>query len=51
VQTEAEARENITPGRIGTVFFFPEASYEILKDKRRNWGYETAFGRNEGLME
>jgi hypothetical protein len=40
------------PGRIGSVFFFfPKASYDILKDKRLRWGYETAFGRNENLVQ
>ena len=49
-QTASQAEQNITPGRIGSVFFFPSASYKILKDRRPNWGYETAFGRNEALF-
>ena len=51
VQTSSEAEQSITPGRIGSVFFFPSASYHILKDKREGWGYQTAFGRNKGLVE
>jgi hypothetical protein len=43
-------QQSIVPGRIGSVFFFPEVSYKILNGKRPNWGYETAFGRNEGLV-
>ena len=51
VQTQEESNQNITPGRIGTVFFFPEASFEILQDKNEGWGYKTAFGRNEDLVD
>jgi hypothetical protein len=43
--------EKITPGRIGTVFFFPRNSLEILKGKPARWGYETAFGKNEHLVD
>jgi len=50
-QTILQAHEKITPGRIGSVFFFPSASYKVLKDKRPGWGYETAFGRNEHLVD
>jgi hypothetical protein len=42
--------EAITPGRIGSVFFFPKESFEKLKDKRKNWGRETNYGRNEDLL-
>ena len=44
-------QQAITPGRIGSVFFFPEASYDILKDKRPGWGYQTAFGKNDSIVE
>jgi hypothetical protein len=50
-QTETQQQENITPGRIGSVFFFPKASYKILADKPADWGYKTAFGKNEKLFE
>jgi len=39
------------PGRIGSVFFFPSQSYNILDGKREGWGYKTAFGRNEALVK
>lgn len=42
--------ENLTPGRIGTVMFFPQESYEILKDKPPGWGKATNFGRDEHLF-
>jgi hypothetical protein len=35
----------LTPGRISTVFFFPEASYELLCDKEAGWGPQTNYGR------
>ena len=50
-QTVVQAQQAITPGRIGSVFFFPEASYKILEDKSPGWGYQTAFGKNEGIVE
>ncbi|KAG6818863.1 hypothetical protein H0H93_000793 [Arthromyces matolae] len=34
----------LTPGRIGNVFFTPEASYEILKDQDPGWASRTAHG-------
>jgi hypothetical protein len=37
--------DDLTPGRIGTVFFFPEPSFEILKDKPAGWGALTDYGR------
>jgi hypothetical protein len=49
-QTPTQAEENITPGRIGSVFFFPSPSYDVLKDKEEGWGYKTAFGKNESLI-
>jgi hypothetical protein len=50
-QTVSQQKEDITPGRIGSVFFFPEPSYAELKDKRPGWAYQTAFGRNEHLVD
>jgi hypothetical protein len=50
-QTESQGQQKITPGRIGSVFFFPQASYEILEGKPPQWRYRTAFGKNEGLLE
>jgi hypothetical protein len=37
--------DDLMPGRIGTVFFFPEPSFEILKDKPAGWGALTDYGR------
>jgi hypothetical protein len=50
-QTIEQSKQNITPGRIGSVFFFPKPSYEILEDKWKGWAYKTAFGRNEHLVD
>lgn len=36
--------DNITPGRIGTVFFFPEKSLQTLEGKPPGWMRETAGG-------
>lgn len=46
LQTLAMKEEGITPGRIGTVMFFPEASRNLLKGKEKNWGRQTNFGKN-----
>jgi hypothetical protein len=43
-QTIPQAYQAIMPRRIGSVFFFSEASYKILEDKRPGWGFQTAFG-------
>jgi len=51
MQTEEQAQQKITPGRIGSVFFFPTASYEILRNKKPGWASRTAFGKNEKLVE
>jgi len=45
-QTAKQKAESVTPGRIGTVFFFPQASYEILEGKKKGWGRKTNFGKN-----
>jgi hypothetical protein len=50
-QTLSAQSQDIMPGRIGTVFFFPKASYEILRSKPAGWGHQTAFGRNEHLFQ
>ena len=50
-QTQEDKAHSITPGKIGSVFFFPAASYQILKGKPAKWGYRTGFGRNEHLLE
>jgi hypothetical protein len=36
--------DTCTPGRIATVFFFPEPSYQILKEKPAGWGVKTNYG-------
>jgi hypothetical protein len=43
-------RENLTPGRIGTVMFFPKDSYDLLEGKDAGWGRGTNFGRDEHLI-
>jgi len=45
-----EEEEKITPGRIGSVFFFPRNSLNVLQGKPKRWAYKTAFGRNEDLV-
>lgn len=50
-QSVSAQRQDIMPGRIGTVFFFPKASYDILQDKPPGWGHQTAFGQNEHLLK
>ena len=42
--------QNITPGRIGNVFFFPSPSFAILKGKPPLWGQVTSFGRYEKFL-
>ncbi|KAF8227137.1 hypothetical protein L208DRAFT_1379928 [Tricholoma matsutake] len=37
--------DTCTPGCIGSVFFFPQPSYDILKDKPRGWGAHTNYGQ------
>jgi hypothetical protein len=43
--THNSVNDICTPGRIGTVFFFPEPSFQILKDKPPGWGAKTDYGR------
>jgi hypothetical protein len=50
VQTRKQQAENITPGRIGSVFFFPTPSLELLKGKPPLWGQVTGFGRYEKFL-
>jgi hypothetical protein len=49
-QTPEQVAQNITPGQIGSVFFFPKNSLRILQGKPKRWGYWTAFGKNEHLF-
>jgi hypothetical protein len=46
----AQQAQNITPGRIGSVFFFPEASFKILENKPLGWGQKTGFGKYEKFL-
>jgi len=48
-QTPAQKAQDITPSRIGSVFFFPRNSLRMLEGKPDRWGYRTAFGKNEHL--
>jgi hypothetical protein len=34
----------LSPGRIGNVFFFPQASYEKLKGRPSKWNIVTSSG-------
>lgn len=36
---------NLTPGRVGNVFFFPRGSLRLLKGKEPNWSHKTGGGR------
>jgi hypothetical protein len=42
---EEVANQNITPGRISTVFFFPETSLHFLEGKPRLWSKSTMGGK------
>ena len=37
-------QDEVTPGRIGSVFYFPEQSLEELKDRPKGWAQDTAHG-------
>ena len=50
VQTVEMQEERITPGRIGTVFFFPKDSLQILADKAPDWATTTAHGAKPYAM-
>ncbi|KAF7342725.1 Histone-lysine N-methyltransferase SET9 [Mycena sanguinolenta] len=38
-----EKKDEITPGRIGTVFYIPQPSADVLGDKEAGWGKNTNF--------
>ncbi|KAF8181987.1 hypothetical protein K438DRAFT_1601138 [Mycena galopus ATCC 62051] len=40
-----EEGDEITPGRIGTVFYIPRAAADVLADKEPGWGLKTNYGR------
>ncbi|KAJ6612994.1 hypothetical protein B0H10DRAFT_259094 [Mycena sp. CBHHK59/15] len=40
-----EKNDEMTPGRIGTVFYIPQSSAEALGDKEPGWGLKTNYGR------
>ncbi|KAF8057189.1 hypothetical protein FPV67DRAFT_1430549, partial [Lyophyllum atratum] len=42
---EAKPGDELTPGRIGTVFFTPSLTLETMKDKEPGWSVKTAMGR------
>ena len=46
-----EKESDFTPGRIGHVFFFPEKSYLLLKDKPKNWSIKTNGGFLKKIIE
>jgi hypothetical protein len=50
VQTVEMQEEGITPGRIGTVFFFPKDSLQNLVGKAPNWAATTALGAKPYAM-
>ncbi|KAF8240877.1 hypothetical protein L208DRAFT_1230812, partial [Tricholoma matsutake] len=39
-----QSQVELTPGRIGSVFFFPEKSFELLCNKPAGWGKRTGYG-------
>ncbi|KAL0059543.1 hypothetical protein AAF712_013688 [Marasmius tenuissimus] len=43
--TKMTRSHTTTPGRIGTVFFFPSKSLDYLEDKEAGWGKDTMYGR------
>ena len=45
VPTVHDPDEECTPGRIGSVSFFPAPSLKILQDKPAGWGRTTDYGR------
>jgi hypothetical protein len=46
-----QSGDETTPGRIATVFFTPEPSFNTLIDKEPGWGFNTNYGRWEGFEE
>ncbi|KAK1222916.1 hypothetical protein PQX77_014193 [Marasmius sp. AFHP31] len=40
-----KATDSIPPGRIGTVFYFPELSLKTLRGKEPGWALNTNYGR------
>ncbi|KAF8164939.1 hypothetical protein B0H34DRAFT_670905 [Crassisporium funariophilum] len=44
LQTAEQKEECITPGRTGTVFFFPKDSLSILEEKPEGWASRTGLG-------
>lgn len=44
IQTQKQKGNNVTPGRIGTVMFFPKDSYSILQGKPKGWAKQTDYG-------
>ncbi|KAK1230754.1 hypothetical protein PQX77_006146 [Marasmius sp. AFHP31] len=40
-----KATDGISPGRIGTVFYFPESSLKEMRDKEPGWALSTNYGR------
>lgn len=42
------SQNHLTPGRGAMVWFFPFQSYEVLKDKPKDWGITTNYGRDDG---
>jgi hypothetical protein len=37
-------KDELTPGRIGNVFFFPKASFDELYGKASEWNWKTLSG-------
>lgn len=46
----AQPGDTVTPGRVGTVFFAPARSLEVLADKPAGWGIKTGLGAFENLI-
>ena len=45
MQTSEMKKKRLTPGRIGTVLFFPKDSLRLLEDKPEGWASKTSFGK------
>lgn len=42
---QMEKDDETTPGRIGTVFYIPQSSAQVLMGKEPGWGKKTNYGR------
>lgn len=45
-----QSGDPVTPGRIGSVFFNPNGTIEVLHDKPPGWGKDTGYGLMTPLL-